>query len=163
MAFQERPPRPSYPSDLSDDEWSIVADMIPPPVWIANLQEPQHHPREFMNAIRYRTRTGTAWRLLPHDFPPWSTVFKCYQRWIRHGVLEAIHNELRRQVRIAAGRQPEPTAAIIDSQSVKCTDVGGPKGFDAGKKGERAKATPSRRRDGSHSRGSHYTSINTRP
>jgi len=87
-----------------------------------------------MDAIRYRTRTGTAWRLLPHDFPPWSTVFKCYQRWTREGVLDAIHDTLRRTVRRAAGREPEPTAAILDSQSVKSTDVGGPKGFDAGNK-----------------------------
>ena len=162
MALQERPARRSYPSDVTDDEWSIIADMIPSPVWIANLQEPQHHPREFMNAIRYRTRTGTAWRLLPHDFPPWSTVFKCYQRWTKNGVLDAIHDRLRQLVRTAAGRRPEPTAAIIDSQSVKCTDVGGPKGFDAGKKGERAKATPSCRRPGSPSRDNRHTRIDAR-
>lgn len=162
MSLQERPSRPSYPSDLTDEEWSVIAGLIPPPVWIENLQEPQHHPREFMNAIRYRTRTGTAWRLMPHDFPPWSTVFKCYQRWTRQGVLAAIHDELRRQVRTAAGRRPEPTAAIIDSQSVKCTDVGGPKGFDAGKKGERSKAAPSRRRDGAHTGGEHHASVGTR-
>ena len=159
MTIHDLPSRRSYPSDLTDAEWALIAELIPMPTWLPNLQEPKHHPREFMNAIRYRTRTGTAWRLLPHDFPPWSTVFKCYQRWTRKGVLDAIHDTLRRAVRAAAGREPEPTAAILDSQSVKSTDVGGPRGFDAGKKGEGAKAPSSGRRTGAHSRHHRYASI----
>ena len=161
MAIPARPSRRSYPSDVTDAEWELVAPLIPAPIWLPNLQEPKHHPREFLDAIRYRTRTGTAWRLLPHDFPPWSTVFKTYQRWTREGVLDAIHNALRRAVRVAAGREPEPTAAILDSQSVKSTDVGGPTGFDAGKKGEGTQAPSSGRRDGAHSRRNHYPSVGT--
>jgi putative transposase len=146
MDASEGAPRRVYPTDMTDEEWAQIEALIPPPVWITNLQEPVHTSRELLNAIRYRTRTGTAWRLLPHDFPPWSTVFKRYQRWTADGVLESIHDELRRRVRVAEGRMTEPTAAILDSQSIKSTDVGGPCGFDAGKKGEGTKAAPARRR-----------------
>ncbi len=132
--------RREYPSDLSDAEWSLIEAEVPSPVWFKNLQEPLHTPRELLNAIRYRTRTGVSWRSLPHDLPPWSTAFKWYQRWTNDGVLDAIHDSLRRRVRVAEGRGPEPTAAILDSQSVKSTDVGGPCGFDAGKKGQRTQA-----------------------
>src|SRR5690349_16042469 len=130
MTLLECPLRRSYPTDLTDEEWALVEALIPPPIWIPNLQEPKHHTREFLNAIRYRTRTGVAWRSLPHDFPPWSTVFKCYQRWTRGGVLDMVHDTLRRSIRVAEGRDPEPTAAILDTQSVKSSDVGGPRGFD---------------------------------
>ncbi len=127
-------PRRRYPSDLTDAEWAILEPLIPPPAWLPNLQEPKHAPRELLNAIRYRTRTGVSWRQLPHDFPPYSTVFKAFQRWTRAGVLDAAHDELRRRVRVAEGRDERPTAAILDSQSVKSTDVGGLRGFDAGKR-----------------------------
>jgi putative transposase len=142
---ESRGNRREYPSDLLDDEWSLIEADVPPPVWFENLQEPRHTARELLNAIRYRTRTGVSWRSLPHDFPPWSTVFKWYQRWTCDGTLDTIHDKLRRMVRVAEGRNPEPTAAILDSQSIKSTDVGGPRGFDAGKKGERTQA-PRRRR-----------------
>jgi putative transposase len=126
--------RKAYPSDLNDDEWTPIEDMIPPPICIANLQEPLYHPREMMNAIRYRTRTGCSWRLLAHDFPPWTSVFQRFRIWSRVGVLDTIHDRLRSMVRVAAGRNEEPSAAILDSQNVKSTDVGGPKGYGAGKK-----------------------------
>ena len=141
MAIDERRARRRYPSDLTDAEWGLIEALVPWPKWLSNLQEPMHHPREMMDAIRYRIRTGTSWRQLPHDFPPWSTVYKCYQRWTREGVLEAIHDKLRRDVRRAAKRNEEPTAAILDSQSIKSTDVGGPCGFDAGKKGKWSKTS----------------------
>jgi transposase len=134
MSMPSRPNRQSYPSDLTDEEWAIVADMIPVPFWLPPLQEPLHHPREMLDAIRYRTRTGCSWRSLPHDFPPWRTVSKCMYRWIADGTIERIHDALVRQVRVEEGRRPEPTAGCIDSQSVKSSGNGGPGGFDGGKK-----------------------------
>jgi putative transposase len=134
MSMPKRPDRKSYPSDLTDEEWDIIADMIPVPFWLPNLQEPLHHPREMLDAIRYRTRTGCAWRSLPHDFPPWRTTSKCMYRWIEDGTIDSIHQALVGQVRVAEGRDLEPTAASIDSQSVKSSGNGGPGGFDGGKK-----------------------------
>lgn len=140
--------RRTYPTDLTDEEWELVELLVPEAQWYPNLQEPRHAAREMLNAIRYRVRTGTAWRLLPHDFPPWQTVARRYYTWRDHGVIDDIHDVLREAVRQVEGRAAEPTAAILDSQSVKSTDVGGPCGFDAGKKGQRAKAPPARRRHG---------------
>lgn len=134
MSMLSRPNRRSYPSDTTDEEWAIVADMIPVPPWLPNLQEPLHHSREMLDAIRYRTRTGCAWRSLPHDFPPWQTVMKCKYRWTKDGTLDNIHHALVVQVRVAEGRNPNPTAGSIDSQSVKSSGNGGPGGFDGGKK-----------------------------
>ena len=140
--------RRRYPSDLTDDEWSRIRHLLPEPQAWPNLQVPKHTAREMLNAIRYRTRTGVAWRLLPNDFPPWQTVARRYFAWRDAGVFDELHDFLREEVRLASGRKPTPTAAILDSQSVKSTDVGGPRGFDAGKKGEGPKAPPARRRAG---------------
>jgi putative transposase len=134
MSFLEPPARIAYPSDLTDAEWEIIAPMIPSPIWLPGLQEPKHTPLELMNAIRYRVRTGCAWRSLPHDFPPWSTVQKCFYRWMQIGVFETINKALIPRVRVEEGRKPEPTAGSIDSQSVKSSGNGGPGGFDGGKK-----------------------------
>jgi putative transposase len=148
MAETLQKSRPSYPSDLTDQEWERIEHLIPQPLWVENLQEPLHDAREMLNAIRYRTRTGVAWRSLPHDFPPWQTVARRYYTWRDQGVFDTLHDMLRDEVRIAEGRSRDPTAAILDSQSVKSTDVGGPCGFDAGKKGKGTKAAPARRRAG---------------
>lgn len=155
--------RPRYPSDLTDEEWARIEHLIPQPVWVENLQEPLHDAREMLNAVRYRTRTGVAWRSLPHDFPPWQTVARRYYTWRDHGVIDTLHEALRDEVRKAEGRSRDPTAAILDSQSVKSTDVGGPCGFDAGKKGKGTKAAPARRRARSPSDRARYARLGAGP
>ena len=118
-----KPRKGRYPSDITDAEWAIIEPMIPPAQTGGRKRETDM--REVFNAIRYIGRTGCQWRLLPKDFPPHTTVYRYFWDWSRYGTLDRIHDALLAQCREAAGRTPDPTAAIIDTQVAKATEKGG--------------------------------------
>ena len=115
--------RQAYSSDLSDTEWTILAPLIPAP--LPGERPAKWSRREIVNAILYVLRSGCAWSLLPHDFPPYQTVFYYFRQWQRAGIWAKVNTALREQLRVQLGREAQPSAAIIDSQSTKTTEKGG--------------------------------------
>ena len=115
--------RKPYPSDLTDEQWELIEDLIPP-------AKPGGRPREVsmrevLNAILYVLRSGCAWRLLPHDFPKWKIVYYYFWRFRKEGIWQDIHDLLRDELRVREGREASPSAAVIDRQSVKTTEKKG--------------------------------------
>lgn len=124
--------RQPYPTDCSDQEWAILEPRLQK---AKGRGAPRRVKlREVWNALRYVARSGCQWRMLPHDFPPWETVYYYFQLWRDDGTFERLNRELRIEIRISVGKDPEPSAAILDSQSVKATEMSEARGYDAGKK-----------------------------
>src|SRR5215207_5779077 len=133
METPPTPPRKAYPTDVSDEEWEFVA----PYLTLMSEAAPQrrHELREVFNGLRFIVRGGLQWRLMPHDLPPWDIVYQQTRRWMNAGCFEAIVHDLRALLRLAAGRAPEPTAAILDSRTLQSTPESGDRaGYDGAKR-----------------------------
>ena len=126
-------PRPAYPSDLTDAQWTLLEPLLRERDRVGPGRPPTVALREIVNALLYIKQTGCAWRYLPHDLPPRSTVHYYFEKWTADGTLEAVVQVLREQSRRAAGREAQPTAAIIDSQTVKTAEASQAVGWNGGK------------------------------
>ena len=134
------PNRRPYPTDVSDEEWEEWA-FVAPYLALVRQDAPQrtHDLREVFDALRWVVRTGAQWAYLPHEFPPHDAVYQQTQRWLAAGVFEALAHDLRGLLRLASGREPEPTAAILDSRTLRSTPESGARGgYDGAKNARRA-------------------------
>ena len=120
-----------YDTDLTDDEWEHLKPLVPGAK--PGGRPPKHSRREILNGIFYTVRSGGAWKLLPHDLPPWRTVYHYFWLWRRNGTWQRIHDTIRASVRKAAGRHRERSGAVVDSQSAQTSEQGGIRGYDAAK------------------------------
>jgi putative transposase len=132
MSQLPMPQRKPYPSDLTDAQWELIEPFVR--ASHCGPQQVLYSRREVVNAILWITRTGAQWRYMPHDFPDWQLVYHYFDLWKKDGTWKKVHDVLRRKVRKQAGREEEPTAGILDSQSVKTTEEAQTRGYDAGKK-----------------------------
>ena len=129
-------------TNLTEAQWRIIQPFVCRP---SRRGRPHlHSRREVIDTVQYVVRTGCQWRMLPHDFPKWRTVYEFYACWRDDGTWETMNAQLREQVRRRARRKSEPRIGVLDSQSVKTSDQAGERGFDAGKKGQRKKAALAR-------------------
>src|SRR3712207_4274120 len=135
--------RKPYPSDVTDEEWAFVA----PYLALVREDAPQreHDLREVFNGLRWVVRTGSPWRYMPHDLPPWEAVYQQTQRWIRAGVFEDMIHDLRVLLRLSKGRAPEPTAAVLDSRTLRSTPESGSRGAYDGHKHKKGSRRSTRR------------------
>lgn len=128
-----------YPGELSDKEWFLIQPIVEKRDYSRGGRKPKHGARVILNAIFYLIRSGCSWRLLPHDFPPWTTVYSQFTKWRKTGVFKHLHDHVRGSLRALLERATAPSAGIIDSQIVKTTERGGSVDMTRGRKLKGAK------------------------